>query len=97
MIGNLVMDSKRLNTIKALAKNYARIDQHGNSLKAEPWSADFVKGKGTGLNFLLHGSPGTGKTCTAGEHDIVLEIATGDMINCLQNASLRTLVGHLWR
>lgn len=29
------------------------------------WSADFVKGKGEGLIFLLHGKPGVGKTYTA--------------------------------
>jgi hypothetical protein len=29
---------------------------------------DLIKGKGKGLIFLLHGSPGTGKTLTAGEH-----------------------------
>jgi flagellar biosynthesis GTPase FlhF len=30
------------------------------------WSADFIKGKGEGLIFLLHGKPGVGKTYTAG-------------------------------
>jgi SpoVK/Ycf46/Vps4 family AAA+-type ATPase len=30
-----------------------------------PWSADFIKGKGEGQIFLLHGAPGVGKTCTA--------------------------------
>ncbi|KAF5849405.1 hypothetical protein GGP41_006349 [Bipolaris sorokiniana] len=29
------------------------------------WSPDFVKGKGEGLIFLLHGKPGVGKTYTA--------------------------------
>ncbi|KEY73453.1 hypothetical protein S7711_07482 [Stachybotrys chartarum IBT 7711] len=29
------------------------------------WSADFIKGKGEGLTFLLHGKPGVGKTYTA--------------------------------
>jgi hypothetical protein len=33
----------------------------------EPWAADFIKGKGHGLIFLLHGRPGVGKTCTAGD------------------------------
>lgn len=31
------------------------------------WSADFIRGKGEGLIFLLHGKPGVGKTYTAGE------------------------------
>ncbi|GME23628.1 hypothetical protein BDV95DRAFT_572261 [Neofusicoccum parvum] len=29
------------------------------------WSADFIEGKGRGLIFLLHGTPGVGKTYTA--------------------------------
>ncbi|KAF6819054.1 P-loop containing nucleoside triphosphate hydrolase (ATPase) [Colletotrichum plurivorum] len=29
------------------------------------WSGDFIKGKGEGLTFLLHGKPGVGKTYTA--------------------------------
>ena len=29
-------------------------------------STDFIKGKGEGLIFLLHGPPGVGKTATAG-------------------------------
>ena len=33
------------------------------------WSADFIKGKGEGLIFLLHGKPGVGKTYTAGKTD----------------------------
>lgn len=33
------------------------------------WSADFIKGKGEGLTFLLHGKPGVGKTYTAGKPD----------------------------
>jgi SpoVK/Ycf46/Vps4 family AAA+-type ATPase len=34
--------------------------------ESRAWSADFVKGKGEGLIFLLHGKPGVGKTYTAG-------------------------------
>jgi SpoVK/Ycf46/Vps4 family AAA+-type ATPase len=34
--------------------------------QAKQWSPDFVKGKGEGLIFLLHGKPGVGKTYTAG-------------------------------
>lgn len=33
--------------------------------KLTPWPSDFVKNKGEGRIFLLHGSPGVGKTCTA--------------------------------
>lgn len=67
MIDQLVMDEKRKTTLKALAKSFIRVNQFGEKSTREPWSADFVKGKGNGLIFLLHGSPGTGKTCTAGE------------------------------
>lgn len=31
---------------------------------------DFIKGKGKGVVFLLHGEPGTGKTLTAGESSL---------------------------
>ncbi|KAF2432110.1 P-loop containing nucleoside triphosphate hydrolase protein [Tothia fuscella] len=65
MIKNLVMDSDRLKTIKALAKGFARVDRHEEQMSSESWAADFVKGKGNGLIFLLHGRPGVGKTCTA--------------------------------
>jgi SpoVK/Ycf46/Vps4 family AAA+-type ATPase len=33
-----------------------------------PWSADFVQGKGEGNIVLLHGPPGVGKTYTAGKY-----------------------------
>ncbi|KAJ9142057.1 ATPase (AAA) domain protein [Pleurostoma richardsiae] len=65
MIDSLVMDERRVGTLKALAKSFARIDTHGVEMKREAWTADFVKGKGNGLIFLLHGKPGVGKTCTA--------------------------------
>ncbi|KAK0644823.1 hypothetical protein DIS24_g8468 [Lasiodiplodia hormozganensis] len=35
------------------------------STGSRTWSADYVKGKGEGLIFLLHGKPGVGKTYTA--------------------------------
>lgn len=66
MIDGLVMDQARKNTIMSLAKSYARRDKRGNELKKSMWSADFIKNKGSGLIFLLHGRPGVGKTCTAG-------------------------------
>ncbi|KAF2143197.1 uncharacterized protein K452DRAFT_247570 [Aplosporella prunicola CBS 121167] len=65
MINHLVMDEKRVKQLKALAKSYARTNQFGQVTDREMWSADFVRGKGKGLTFLLHGQPGVGKTCTA--------------------------------
>jgi SpoVK/Ycf46/Vps4 family AAA+-type ATPase len=40
--------------------NFAQTDT-----KVRSWSKDFVRDKGEGRIFLLHGSPGVGKTCTA--------------------------------
>ncbi|KLU88125.1 hypothetical protein MAPG_07112 [Magnaporthiopsis poae ATCC 64411] len=66
MIDNLVMPEKRLKTLKALSKSFIRIDSTGEPMgHAHQWAADFVEGKGNGLIFLLHGSPGVGKTYTA--------------------------------
>lgn len=66
MIDSLVIKPNRVRTLKALASSYIRINQHGKHIEHEPWAADFVKGKGSGLIFLLHGKSGVGKTATAG-------------------------------
>lgn len=66
MIDDLVMEPGRVRTLKALASSYIRINQYGKPIEHGPWTADFVKGKGSGLIFLLRGGPGTGKTATAG-------------------------------
>ena len=66
MINGLVMDSRRKEALKGLAKSFARRNKLGQELSQSMWSADFVRGKGGGLIFLLHGVPGVGKTCTAG-------------------------------
>lgn len=67
MIDSLVMPEKRLKTLKALSKSFIRIDSTGKRMDhSHQWAADFVEGKGNGLIFLLHGSPGVGKTYTAG-------------------------------
>lgn len=58
----LVLDSEIKDTIKSLVWNYSQSDA-----KVKSWSEDFVKEKGEGRILLLHGSPGVGKTCTAGE------------------------------
>ncbi|KAK2776168.1 P-loop containing nucleoside triphosphate hydrolase (ATPase) [Colletotrichum kahawae] len=65
MISHLVMSESRLKTLKALSKGFTRVAQTGEVLTQKRWSADFVRGKGNGLIFLLHGKPGVGKTCTA--------------------------------
>lgn len=67
LIDSLVMDSDRVQTLKALAKSFTRVNKHGDKIAKPQWAADFIRGKGNGLIFLLHGMPGVGKTCTAGE------------------------------
>src|SRR4051794_34474368 len=60
-IDNLVMPEHRLTMIKALVNRYTNPDDttgKGNT----PWTADFIANKGEGQIFLLHGSPGVGKT-----------------------------------
>ncbi|KAH6995840.1 hypothetical protein BKA56DRAFT_539060 [Ilyonectria sp. MPI-CAGE-AT-0026] len=65
MINSLVMHEARKDILKALSKSFARRNKHDKVVPGDMWSADFVKGKGSGLIFLLHGKPGVGKTCTA--------------------------------
>jgi Cdc6-like AAA superfamily ATPase len=67
IIENLVMSPRRLASLKALVKSFDRKTKDGTTVTTPFWSADFVAGKGRGLIFLLHGRPGSGKTCTAGE------------------------------
>lgn len=67
MINTLVTDEDRITTLKALAQSFIRVNQDGNTIDRPAWTADFVKGKGTGMTFLLHGRPGVGKTYTAGQ------------------------------
>jgi hypothetical protein len=54
---NLVLDIETKRTIEALVWNYVQVDT-----KVQAWNTDFVKNKGEGRIFLLHGSPGVGKT-----------------------------------
>lgn len=71
MINSLVTDADRLITLKALAESFIRVNQVGDTIERPAWSADFVKGKGNGMIFLLHGRPGVGKTYTAGQFDLL--------------------------
>lgn len=60
-IDNLVMAEDRILMIKSLVHRFTDADTiNGKVPKA--WTADFIKHKGEGQIFLLHGSPGIGKT-----------------------------------
>lgn len=60
----LVLDPKIKDTVRALAVNsYKR----KTAKREKTFSADFIRGKGEGQVILLHGPPGVGKTCTAGQ------------------------------
>ncbi|KAF3764453.1 P-loop containing nucleoside triphosphate hydrolase protein [Cryphonectria parasitica EP155] len=77
--GNLVLDPGVKLTVKALIGKFAAADG-----TVSPWPRDFVRGKGEGRIFLLHGSPGVGKTCTAEcvaelTHRPLLAITSGDL------------------
>lgn len=74
MIDGLVMEPGRKQTLRSLAKGFSRRDKHNEEIPRSMWSADFVRGKGSGLIFLLHGMPGVGKTCTAGMMGIFILI-----------------------
>ncbi len=104
MIKGLVMDERRKETLKALAKAYVRRDKDDKTLSNDMWAADFVKGKGSGLIFLLHGKPGVGKTCTAGRPSFLFMRITGavlswesfEVLTTLQNASQRSPDDRSW-
>ncbi|CAM1504526.1 Fc.00g021170.m01.CDS01 [Cosmosporella sp. VM-42] len=58
----LVLDDEVKLTVKALIGKFATDLGNGT---VSPWGNDFVRNKGEGRIFLLHGAPGVGKTCTA--------------------------------
>jgi Cdc6-like AAA superfamily ATPase len=81
-INDLVLEpEENKSLLKALAKRYAQMLSDVSILPAvikdgvtilgkstsDPWAADLIEGKGEGQIILLHGPPGVGKTCTAGE------------------------------
>ncbi|KAI0976821.1 hypothetical protein F4678DRAFT_468930 [Xylaria arbuscula] len=75
----LVLDYEIKSTVKALVGKFASADGHVSA-----WPKDFVKNKGQGRIFLLHGSPGVGKTCTAEcvaelTHRPLLALTSGDL------------------
>jgi hypothetical protein len=75
----LVLEDEIKLTVKALIGKFASEDG-----KVSPWPRDLVKNKGEGRIFLLHGSPGVGKTCTAEcvaelTHRPLLSLTSGDI------------------
>lgn len=71
----LVLDDEVKMTVKALIGKFAT--DLGNGQVA-PWGNDFVRNKGEGRIFLLHGAPGVGKTCTA---ECVAELTNRPLIS----------------
>lgn len=75
----LVLDSEVKLTVRALIGKFASAGG-----QVSPWPNDFVKNKGQGRIFLLHGSPGVGKTCTAEcvselTHRPLISLTSGDL------------------
>ncbi|KAL6823499.1 hypothetical protein V8C40DRAFT_280165 [Trichoderma camerunense] len=78
-IDTLVMPLERKNMIKALIQRFTN-----ETPEKGRWAADFIENKGEGQIFLLHGSPGVGKTFTAeciAEHTRrpLMSLACGDI------------------
>ena len=65
----LVLDDLVKTTIESLALTSRNT---ANKTESRVFSADLIKGKGEGQVFLLHGSPGVGKTCTAGNGNTLI-------------------------
>lgn len=62
-IDSLVMKEERKSVIRSLVHRYTAMDTAADGTQVpKPWSADFIQNKGEGQIFLLHGSPGVGKT-----------------------------------
>ncbi|KAI1209772.1 P-loop containing nucleoside triphosphate hydrolase protein [Annulohypoxylon truncatum] len=75
----LVLDSEIKLTVRSLIGKFASANG-----QVTPWPNDFVQNKGQGRIFLLHGSPGVGKTCTAEcvaelTHRPLLALTSGDL------------------
>ena len=84
----LVLDSGVKLTVKALIGKFA-----SNDGKVSPWPNDFVRNKGEGRIFLLHGSPGVGKTCTAEcvaelTRRPLLSLTSGDISTSMSSSSV---------
>ncbi|KLU88089.1 hypothetical protein MAPG_07076 [Magnaporthiopsis poae ATCC 64411] len=76
---HLVLDDEVKHTVKTLIGKFAN---DGGMLS--PWPRDLIKNKGEGRIFLLHGSPGVGKTATC---EAAAEIAQRPLL-CLKSGDL---------
>ena len=65
----LVLPSKTKELVKALVMVRASMTGNSHEVVKGNQTNDIVAGKGNGLVMLFHGSPGTGKTLTAGEQN----------------------------
>lgn len=75
----LVLEDEIKLTVKALIGRFANVNGH-----VTPWPKDFVQNKGQGRIFLLHGSPGVGKTATCESiaelaHRPLISLTSGDL------------------
>ncbi|KAL8393484.1 hypothetical protein RB595_003299 [Gaeumannomyces hyphopodioides] len=75
----LVLDDEVKQTVRTLIGKFA---SDGGTLS--PWPRDLIKNKGEGRIFLLHGSPGVGKTATC---EAAAEIAQRPLL-CLKSGDL---------
>ena len=93
----LVLDDEIKLAVKALIGKFANAEG-----KVSPWPSDFVKNKGEGRIFLLHGSPGVGKTCTAEcvaelTHRPLLSLTSGDISTSGSTSSVERNLGFFLR
>lgn len=108
-VNNLVMKDDRKTVIRSLVHRYTIADtKTANVLRggrsqntlSQPWTADFIKNKGDGQIFLLHGGPGVGKTYVSTtlftSDDIMQVYVHTNFLLRLQNALPRQLVGHCY-
>jgi DNA polymerase III delta prime subunit len=65
----LVLPSRTKELVKALVMVRASMTRNSHEVVKSNQTNDIVAGKGKGLIMLFHGSPGTGKTLTAGEQN----------------------------
>jgi hypothetical protein len=80
---DLVLDDEIKMTVKALIGKFVT-EPEG---RLRPWNTDIVQNKGEGRIFLLHGTPGVGKTCTA---ETIAELTNRPLIS-ITSGDLGTL------